>query len=87
MSSFHFPDNQSKEDNDELERCFQFQSSEQAFVQFSKREEAEASLRTPEAVMGNHFIKLWWANRDCIPSENNATDEIKPQVYGLTEVV
>ncbi|CAA7410312.1 unnamed protein product [Spirodela intermedia] len=42
-------------------------SSEKAFVQFSKREEAEAALKSPDAVMGNRFIKLWWANRDNIP--------------------
>ncbi|XP_024977717.1 zinc finger CCCH domain-containing protein 41-like isoform X2 [Cynara cardunculus var. scolymus] len=42
-------------------------NSERAFVQFSKREEAEAALLAPDAVMGNRFIKLWWANRDNIP--------------------
>lgn len=42
-------------------------NSQRAFVQFSKREEAEAALRAPDAVMGNRFIKLWWANRDSIP--------------------
>uniref|UniRef100_A0A2P2M2E8 Rrm/rnp domain n=1 Tax=Rhizophora mucronata TaxID=61149 RepID=A0A2P2M2E8_RHIMU len=42
-------------------------NSERAFVQFSKREEAEAALRAPDAVMGNRFIKLRWANRDNIP--------------------
>ncbi|RWW17273.1 hypothetical protein BHE74_00038617 [Ensete ventricosum] len=41
-------------------------NSEKAFVQFSKREEAEAALEAPDAVMGNRFIKLWWANRDRI---------------------
>ncbi|OWM71515.1 hypothetical protein CDL15_Pgr005702 [Punica granatum] len=41
-------------------------NSERAFVQFSKREEAEAALKAPDAVMGNRFIKLWWANRDSI---------------------
>ncbi|CAH9125237.1 unnamed protein product [Cuscuta epithymum] len=51
--------------------------SERAFVQFSKREAAEAALKAPDAVMGNRFIKLWWANRDNIPhngvlSSNNA---------------
>lgn len=40
--------------------------SERAFVQFSMREEAEAALKAPDAVMGNRFIKLWWANRDNI---------------------
>ncbi|KAG6512641.1 hypothetical protein ZIOFF_030766 [Zingiber officinale] len=40
------------------------QNSEKAFVQFLKREEAEAALKAPDAVMGNRFIKLWWANRD-----------------------
>ncbi|KAM0022653.1 putative transcription factor C3H family [Helianthus debilis subsp. tardiflorus] len=42
-------------------------NSERAFVQFSKREEAEAALTAPDAVMGNRFIKLFWANRDNIP--------------------
>ncbi|KAI3784703.1 hypothetical protein L1987_43806 [Smallanthus sonchifolius] len=41
-------------------------NSERAFVQFSKREEAEAALMAPDAIMGNRFIKLWWANRDII---------------------
>ncbi|KAJ4961941.1 hypothetical protein NE237_021851 [Protea cynaroides] len=41
-------------------------NGERAFVQFSKREEAEAALKAPDAVMGNRFIKLWWANRDSI---------------------
>ncbi|RCV33354.1 hypothetical protein SETIT_7G077600v2 [Setaria italica] len=44
-------------------------NSEKAFVQFSKREEAEAALKAPDAVMGNRFIRLWWANRDRIPDE------------------
>lgn len=42
-------------------------NSERAFVQFSKREEAEDALKAPDAVMGNRFIKLWWANRDNVP--------------------
>nr|GEU79947.1 zinc finger CCCH domain-containing protein 41 [Tanacetum cinerariifolium] len=41
-------------------------NSEHAFVQFSKTEEAKAALLAPDAVMGNRFIKLWWANRDNI---------------------
>ncbi|KAL5216080.1 hypothetical protein ABZP36_007481 [Zizania latifolia] len=41
-------------------------NSEKAFIQFYKREEAEAALKAPDAVMGNRFIKLWWANRDRI---------------------
>ncbi|KAL8475412.1 hypothetical protein ACS0TY_028172 [Phlomoides rotata] len=45
-------------------------NGERAFVQFSKREEAEAALKAPDAVMGNRFIKLWWANRDNIPERN-----------------
>lgn len=44
-------------------------NGERAFVQFSKREEAEAALKAPDAVMGNRFIKLWWANRDSIPDD------------------
>ena len=42
-------------------------NSDIAFVQFSKREEAEAALKSPDAVMGNRFIRLFWANRDNIP--------------------
>lgn len=44
-------------------------NSERAFVQFSKREEAENALKAPDAVMGNRFIKLWWANRDNIADD------------------
>lgn len=52
--------------------------SERAFVQFSKREEAEAALRAPDAVMGNRFIELWWANRDNIPDDGMSTNRIAP---------
>ncbi|KAF1859839.1 hypothetical protein Lal_00028022 [Lupinus albus] len=44
-------------------------NTERAFVQFSKREEAEAALKAPDAVMGNRFVKLWWANRDSIRND------------------
>ncbi|XP_073007481.1 zinc finger CCCH domain-containing protein 27 [Typha latifolia] len=47
-------------------------NSEKAFVQFSKREEAEAALKAPDAVMGNRFIKLWWANRDRISDQGES---------------
>ncbi|KAM2682804.1 hypothetical protein EV1_044505 [Malus domestica] len=48
-------------------------NSERAFIQFSRREEAEAALTAPDAVMGNRFIRLWWANRDRIPDEGTGT--------------
>lgn len=53
-------------------------AGDRAFVQFSKREEAECALKAPDAVMGNRFIKLLWANRDRIPEDvpsnaNNAS--------------
>ncbi|KAK7271650.1 hypothetical protein RJT34_27727 [Clitoria ternatea] len=48
-------------------------NSERAFVQFSKREEAEAALKAPDAVMGNRFIKLWWANRDSVRNDSIAS--------------
>ncbi|KAF7135445.1 hypothetical protein RHSIM_Rhsim08G0051400 [Rhododendron simsii] len=48
-------------------------NSERAFVQFSKREEAEAALKAPDAVMGNRFIKLWWANRDSILDDGTSS--------------
>ncbi|KAL6011446.1 hypothetical protein ACLOJK_001894 [Asimina triloba] len=47
-----------------------------AFVQFSKREDAEAALLAPDAVMGNRFIKLSWANRDSIPSEAGSSGNV-----------
>ena len=47
-------------------------NTERAFVQFSKREEAEAAFKAPDAVMGNRFIKLWWANRDSIPDDGTS---------------
>uniref|UniRef100_A0A1J3DWI5 Zinc finger CCCH domain-containing protein 41 n=1 Tax=Noccaea caerulescens TaxID=107243 RepID=A0A1J3DWI5_NOCCA len=53
-------------------------NSERAFVQFSKREEAESALRAPDAVMGNRFIKLWWANRDSIPDNGLSTGNGAP---------
>ncbi|MCO5553347.1 hypothetical protein L7F22_006868 [Adiantum nelumboides] len=40
---------------------------DRAFIQFSRREEAEAALRSPEAVMGNRFVRLSWAKRDNVP--------------------
>ncbi|KAL6994388.1 hypothetical protein U1Q18_012493 [Sarracenia purpurea var. burkii] len=49
-------------------------NSERAFVQFSKRDEAEAALMAPDAVMGNRFIKLWWANRDSVPVDGMGSD-------------
>jgi RNA-binding protein 26 len=56
-------------------------NSEKAFVQFSKREEAELALKAPDAVMGNRFIKLWWANRDRIPDEGEGRNVAKfPQL-------
>ncbi|XP_021736745.1 zinc finger CCCH domain-containing protein 41-like [Chenopodium quinoa] len=56
-------------------------NSERAFVQFSKREEAERALKAPDAVMGSRFIKLWWANRDSIVDEgtNSGNSVITPQ--------
>ncbi|XP_071734987.1 zinc finger CCCH domain-containing protein 41-like [Rutidosis leptorrhynchoides] len=48
-------------------------NTERAFIQFSKREEAEAALMAPDAVMGNRFIKLWWANRDNVPVKETSS--------------
>lgn len=47
--------------------------SDRAFVQFGTREEAELALASPDAVMGNRFIRLSWANRDSILSDNVAS--------------
>ncbi|GAB4849246.1 hypothetical protein Ancab_004057 [Ancistrocladus abbreviatus] len=53
-------------------------NTERAFVQFSRREEAEAALKAPDAVMGNRFIKMWWANRDSIPDDGMSTGNNAP---------
>ncbi|KAK6155215.1 hypothetical protein DH2020_009463 [Rehmannia glutinosa] len=59
--------------------------SERAFVQFSKREEAEAALQAPDAVMGNRFIKLWWANRDNVPDNGiSGTSSVPITPRGMT---
>lgn len=49
--------------------------SEKAFVQFVRRESAEAALTSPDAVIGNRFIRLSWANRDSVVAteESSAT--------------
>jgi RNA-binding protein 26 len=44
--------------------------SDRAFVQFASREAAESALASPDAVLGNRFIRLSWANRDSILSNN-----------------
>ncbi|XP_059670116.1 zinc finger CCCH domain-containing protein 41-like [Cornus florida] len=60
-------------------------SSERAFVQFLKREEAEAALKAPDAVMGNRFIKLWWANRDSIPDNGTRLgNNVSVMPHGMT---
>ncbi|XP_052188208.1 zinc finger CCCH domain-containing protein 41-like [Diospyros lotus] len=62
-------------------------NSERAFVQFSKREEAEAALKAPDAIMGNRFIKLWWANRDTIPDDGMGTvNSLSVTGHGLSTV-
>ncbi|XVF14061.1 hypothetical protein REPUB_Repub09cG0024300 [Reevesia pubescens] len=63
-------------------------NGERAFVQFSSREEAEAALKAPDAVMGNRFIKLWWANRDSIPDDGiNSGSGVSVNPRGLTASV
>ncbi|XP_075674568.1 zinc finger CCCH domain-containing protein 41 [Castanea sativa] len=60
-------------------------NGERAFVQFSKREEAEAALKAPDAVMGNRFIKLWWANRDSIPDDGiSSGSSVSVTPHGVT---
>lgn len=62
-------------------------NTERAFVQFSKREEAEAALKAPDAVMGNRFIRLYWANRDSIPDDNvSSSGSVSATPHGLASV-
>lgn len=59
--------------------------SERAFVQFSKSEEAEEALKAPDAVMGNRFIRLFWANRDNIPDDSISGGSSVPMTpHGIT---
>lgn len=58
--------------------------SKRAFVQFSKIEEAEAALKAPDAVMGNRFIKLRWANRDNIPNDGINSGGLSTTPRGVT---
>ncbi|KAJ7534024.1 hypothetical protein O6H91_13G075900 [Diphasiastrum complanatum] len=60
--------------------------SDRAFVQFARREDAEKALSSPDAVMGNRFIRLSWANRDNIfdPGElSTATMPLRPSVNSV----
>ncbi|GFS35455.1 zinc finger (CCCH-type) family protein [Actinidia rufa] len=63
ISSSNYIENEAKRDQEP----YAILQEAAPFVQFSKREEAEAALKAPDAVMGNGFIKLWWANWDNIP--------------------
>ncbi|KAG6555900.1 hypothetical protein Mapa_002542 [Marchantia paleacea] len=56
--------------------------SDRAFVQFSRREDAESALTAPDAVMGNRFIRLSWANRDSIPDPGDNTTSPAVKVPG-----
>lgn len=58
--------------------------SKRAFVQFSKIEEAEAALKAPDAVMGNRFIKLRWANRDNISNDRINSGGLSTTPHGVT---
>lgn len=53
--------------------------SDRAFVQFATREEAESALASPDAVMGNRFIRLSWANRDSITGDSGASTSFTGQ--------
>ncbi|XP_057872633.2 zinc finger CCCH domain-containing protein 27 [Cryptomeria japonica] len=53
-------------------------NSEKSFVQFRHRDSAEAALASPDAVMGNRFIRLSWANRDSILTGGESSVTIVP---------
>lgn len=54
-------------------------NSERAFVQFVHRESAEAALTSPDAVIGNRFIRLSWANRDSVlATEESSAATVTP---------
>ena len=39
-----------------------------AFIQFASHEEAKAAKNSPDAVLGNRFIKIMWAIGENAPS-------------------
>ncbi|KAH9296465.1 hypothetical protein KI387_040053, partial [Taxus chinensis] len=53
-------------------------NSDKAFVQYSCREEAEAALNSPDAVMGNRFIRLAWAHWDSSTKQENISARVVP---------
>lgn len=53
---------------------------DRAFVQFLRHEDAEAALTSPEAVMGNRFIRLSWAKRDSVPISSIEGPMILPSI-------
>ncbi|GMN42560.1 hypothetical protein TIFTF001_011764 [Ficus carica] len=63
-------------------------NTERAFVQFSKKEEAEAALKAPDAVMANRFIRLFWANRDSIPDDHiSSSSSVRATTHGAAAVL
>ncbi|KAI3931229.1 hypothetical protein MKX01_040146, partial [Papaver californicum] len=53
-----------------------------AYIQFSKREAAEAAISSPDAVLGNRFIRLSWAYKDRLPEldeSSSRTPHLLPQ--------
>ncbi|MCL7043379.1 hypothetical protein MKW94_013585 [Papaver nudicaule] len=70
-----------------------------AYIQFSKREAAEAAISSPDAVLGNRFIRLSWAFKDRLlelDESSSSTPHLSPQTslasrqedltFGLQEV-
>ncbi|MCO5556810.1 hypothetical protein L7F22_010363 [Adiantum nelumboides] len=53
---------------------------DRAFVQFLRHEDAEAALISPEAVMGNRFIRLSWAKRDSVHVSSMEGTMVLPSV-------
>ncbi|XP_026382522.1 zinc finger CCCH domain-containing protein 27-like [Papaver somniferum] len=53
-----------------------------AYIQFSKRESAEAAISSPDAVLGNRFIRLSWAYKDRLlelDESSSSTPHLSPQ--------
>jgi hypothetical protein len=54
-------------------------AQERAFIQFSTQQEAEKALTSPEAVLGNRFIRVFWSNKKPRQPTTTTTTTDKPQ--------
>ncbi|KAH3756755.1 RNA-binding protein 26 [Pelomyxa schiedti] len=60
--------------------------SNRAFVQFSTHEEAMAAIQSPDAVCGNRFIQVFWANFGHVDQHASADDAKRKTVPPTVQI-